>query len=187
MDRFKESIRGKKILFIEGDREMVDGIIKTGKFSRNPSVRAYQKLILEAHTPGLNVKSLDTVEANRIIDPFSALKHPNPLMRELLLKTNYYVYHMYNQREKRWLRLLEGTNKDAIVVMHPEHAESIAEKLKIPKDNYIREPRPRYPDPFLPGMMRERRMQANAFAEKANRERIERARQRARMRMGKVK
>ncbi len=137
IDLFKESLKGKKTLFIELEPIDVTQALG-GKMHSLQSVAAYQKLVVEAGKAGLKVVALDNrkdiEEYSRMAKDIENTSHSDKKFKQKLERM---CYLEYNKRETKWLKKLKPHGAEAIVVMHPGHASEIAKRLRIPKQNII--------------------------------------------------
>ncbi|MDO8538751.1 MAG: hypothetical protein Q7S21_07785 [archaeon] len=136
MQQFRQIISGKKFLFIELPQEDVDEILKGKTFNQASDVASYQKFVAEADKMGLKVIALDNKKFN---DEYrkTIREHTSPVYSISFYQRIY--YQMFAKRERHWMEILQHARANAIIVMHPAHAESIATALKLPKENIIGE------------------------------------------------
>lgn len=136
MDEFRRRMQGKKVLYIELGPLEISNVAEDFAFRAghpfmgggDARTASYQKLVAEALRAGLEVKPLDTQATRMEIVTFRAFKARRPNM----------AYRVIHLRERRWVGILKNVGGDAIVVMHPGHAEEVARQLELPKANFVR-------------------------------------------------
>ena len=154
---FRKLIKGKKTLYIEGSPSFLRHTHRIFTTVTPPTTKPeptdFERLILEAYKQGLDVVPLDSEKDMRelmkaeeelqkelkgfSLSKFDTLKKLDQFHEMIRNKSTRRFHTMYDRREKRWERTLEGTRSDSVIVMHPAHATRMAEKLKLPKANTI--------------------------------------------------
>ena len=127
---FREQCKGKNVLYIELLPQNVEQVLRHGKYSSEPKVAAYQRLVLAAKSQGLRIVPLCKKEIIGKLLQANA----DRLLGKQGAEARYF-FTMYYEREHMWLETLKRASPSSVIAMHPEHARSIAKALRIPKEN----------------------------------------------------
>ncbi len=136
MEKFRQTIRGKKVLYLEIDAETLSAIpeyepkVKISELMAENAFKgmagSYQLLAREALRAGLKVVPLDNKKVTeRLVQDMQAGKVSNARR----------AYHNLVLREKRWETLLRGARSDTVVVAVSDHLRAVQKRLNIPEQN----------------------------------------------------
>ncbi len=108
----------------------------------------YDLLINHARERGMRIVALDTPRLVRVVRKLEEQPRMAKLAKRMggALKTYVdpqrfsrlmYLYGLTELRERRWVNIIRNSKKGDVIVMHPNHAARIAERLNISGKNLV--------------------------------------------------